>query len=264
MADLATQLQERDYRETEGALALADRNRTWSNTFASTPPTEVLRTNRNYDDLLATAVNRKMEIAAQTDPKAQKLFFDARLQPLKEELAIGKIRHQAAATLAQGAATRFQMKKDRETMADTVGFLDGLEKAPAMPGTPAYEAYTLQLLKKFPRFISNAAGKEILKNIAEENDGIAKLNDATVTRYAKVQGELESHKTGVKLEEKSNVANKQADVPYSKSAELHAAQTEGAILEGAHPELKEIAPKPEPTATPKHLGKYNPATGKFE
>lgn len=174
MADLATQLQERDYRETEGALALADRNRTWAQTFVNTPSNDVLRLSRDYESLLSMAVERKMQLSAQTDKKAQELYFAARMQPLKEELAVGKIRQQEAATLASGAAQRYKQRQDMQAMEDQVNFLHHMETAPP-PGTPEHEKHILLGADKFPNILTTEYGKELLINTARGNDAIAQL-----------------------------------------------------------------------------------------
>ena len=94
---------------------------------------------------------------------------------MKEELAREKIEHEAASTIAAGAAERFRVAKDKETMGHIVGFADHMGKAPPVE-TPEYSQHVLAGVKKYPRMATTQWGKETLGKIAEEHDTIAGLN----------------------------------------------------------------------------------------
>ncbi len=305
MASLVDQLEGQDTADLNGQLAQAAHDRTWANTFSSTPPTEVLRANRNYEDLLSSAADRQLEMRAQHDPVAQKQFYESRMQPLKEELARGQIEHEAASTLAAGATTRFHQQQDTDTMSHVVGFADYMTKAP-QPGTQEYKAYVLKGVQQFPRMATTAWGKETLGNLAKENDTIESLQSripggftmkgGTIGKdqhinfesgsgndlakelkdgYGLTPGQIKSPvavRVGKLDGEKftgDNGGNVVEITTGKKGEKVHMSVPEyqrfgGAFSKETEAARQPAAPAASPSATPKHLGTYNPKTGNFE
>ncbi len=289
MADTLDQIESREAAEQDALLQRADHDRTWAQTFSNTPPSEVLRANRNYEDLLANATERRMQIQSQYDPKAQQMYFNSRLQPLKEQLLQGQIEHQAASTIAAGAAERYKQSMDLASMDDQVNFLHHMENAPA-PGTPEYQKHVLLGLDKYPHVLTTQFGKDLVTNLGQTNDTIAALK-AQIPEDFKVKtitagGGRQSHVTAERIEPSDKIPsaalhdlgqlnaekasktywlNREKD-PEKKAqlqAEIDDANTRIAAWHETYQPQPKAAPSATPSATPKRM-KFNPQTGKLE
>lgn len=158
-------------RAQDDQLLDARKTASWTQTFNGAQSTEALRASRNYADMIDQTISRKMELAAQTDQKAQAIWqkqaeFNEwqRQAPLRDELLKRQVE-------SQGAEVRFKEFKEAQTHAQTARFFDGLASPDApRPGTPEYKTHVLGLLRNNTGFATTSTGREVLKSLAEEDD----------------------------------------------------------------------------------------------
>lgn len=143
----------RDYRETAGALDVADRNRTWAKTFSSTPRAEVLRANQDYENLMQEAIAKKQDLL--------------RVQaPLKDQLTIAQIDHQKAMT----ARDHFKAVEDQRLSQQADDFYSGLAdlKKQYAPDSTEYQTGLLDLIHKNHEAVRRDPGmQQELRNSAQ-------------------------------------------------------------------------------------------------
>lgn len=287
----------REQRVEEQRLAQADHAASWAQTFASTPPAEVLRAQRNVTDLVSQAMNRKMELAAQTDQKAQDIFItNAKFNEWKSQAPL-RDEHLRSQIASEGATARFQAFKEAQTNQQAAQFFDGLmSKDTPKVGTPEYKRHVIGLLRDNPAFATTADGRTFLKTIAEEDDVATALNEihapegtemGSVTfgktggvqqaTFRKTPGEEETKVPASALTElaKLNAARagkevwlKKESVPESRKVlETEIADID-AQIKGWNDTLgrKTAAPAaaPAPATAAPTIRKFNPQTGKIE
>lgn len=180
--DVLDQIQADQSRELNANVALARNQASWANTFQSTPPSEVLRANRDYGDLVNTAIERRMALAASTSEEGQRMYYNrAKFQewqdqaPDRQDLLDSRIAHEKASTLAAGATAKFDQQKDAEAMQDVAGFATDLSGLKAIPGTPEYRTAVLAIAAQHPRAAATAWGTDTLKKISDEHDTAATI-----------------------------------------------------------------------------------------
>lgn len=180
MTALEQMMQKQDQQTNAGIMQVAKDNN-WAQTFHNTPPAEVLRQNRNVMDMVSAAAERKMAILAQTDAKAAELYHKnaefnewQRQAPLRDQLLRSQID-------AQGAASRFKQEDEFEENTQMSNFTKHMMKAPPK-GSPEYQMHVLRGVAENPKIARTDWGKDMLKNLAEEND--------TVARVKKLLGEV--------------------------------------------------------------------------
>lgn len=111
-------------------------------------------------------------------------------------------------------------------------------------GTPDFHNAVIEAAKNHPLGSKTQAGTLLLRGIADDHDKAADLHlrasipPATVeSRYAHLLGNIQAHQEVSKTEEATNIASKKANVPYTKTAQLHADQTELNTLVRRYPSL---------------------------
>jgi hypothetical protein len=172
MADILDQIQARQLHAQKQEIAAKQHDLDWNATFGRMAPEEVLRETRNMTELIGSAVEKKMQLAAQTNEAAQRIWVndqrfkaEQRVQPLKDELLQWQVRHEEASTAAVGLAQKFRMQKDAEAMADLAGFYDTVGQIKDREGTPGYIAGINAAVQRFPRIIGTQAGSNAIKQM---------------------------------------------------------------------------------------------------
>lgn len=177
MPDILQQLQDRETLSQNQRLEQAAHAADWTSTFNGDQSTEALRAQRNVTDMVNSAMQRKLELAAQTDKNSQEIyqkgeqFKEWQLNaPLRDELLRSKI-------AAQGATARLQAQKQIDTHNDVAGFADYMLGAPPI-GDPAHHNYVIAGIGKFPHVASTTWGASELKNGATAHDVAAAAKEA--------------------------------------------------------------------------------------
>lgn len=140
VADIITEIQSRQARDREQEIATAQHDLDWNATFGRMAPDNVLRETRNMTALIANAVEKKMQLAAQTNAEAQRIYINDQkwkaeqaMQPLKDERLKAQIRAdeaRARATAAQELLATSKLEKEARAIEHTASAqweLDQLE-----------------------------------------------------------------------------------------------------------------------------------------
>jgi hypothetical protein len=180
MPDALDLIQQDQSRALDQRLGQAYGDSQWSNYFKSTPPSDVLRANRDLGDLVNTAIERRQQLAAQGSIEGQRMLYNAQKQqewedqaPMRDQLLRGRIEHEAASTAAEGSATALRQKLETDSLNDTAGFADYMSTVKADEGTPEYKAAVFQGIKQFPGAAHTPLGADMLKTISDRHDTAA-------------------------------------------------------------------------------------------
>lgn len=274
MPDIIDQIQQRETIGQNQRLEQAVHAADWTSAFSQPQSTESLRAQRNVTDLVAQAMERKAQLAAQTDLNAAKIYeTNAKTKefveqaPLRDELLRGRI-------AAQGASTKYKAQQDALTLKDTTDFYNGVNAIKAPIGSREHATAYIENLAAHPMAASTAGVREDIKLHTQVHDTAAALAKAvadyksvtgfapesietTATggvnlrgkttggnapvgvadRYAVLQGQIAGHEAASNIEADSNAKAKLENKPYSKSGSWAAAEREARALEARYPDL---------------------------
>jgi len=197
MADALTQIQQSQARARDQQLAGAQRDLSWDATFGRMAPDHVLRETRNMTALIANAVEKKMELAAQTSAEAQRIYLndqkwkaEQRMQPLKDEHLKAQIaadEARARATAATELLATSRLEKEARAVEHTASAqweLDQLEGS-SLPDSEK-RAWLNTVRGKYPEMDAAAAARH--KGLHE------RLNPDVAKPLTPAQQELSTHR----------------------------------------------------------------------
>lgn len=187
MPDIIDQIQQRETIGQNQRLEQAVHAADWTSAFSQPQSTESLRAQRNVTDLVAQAMERKAQLAAQTDLNAAKIYeTNAKTKefveqaPLRDELLRGRI-------AAQGASTKYKAQQDALTLKDTSDFYNGVNAIQATIGSREHATAYIENLAAHPMAASTAGVREDIKLHTQVHDTAAALSKA-VADYKAVTG----------------------------------------------------------------------------
>lgn len=164
----------------------------WTSTFNQPNSTENLRAQRNVTDMVAQALDRKQQLAMQTDANAARIYqinqasrIAAEQAPLRDQLLRAQIG-------AQGATSALQAQKEIDTLNDHAGFANYMLNAPEI-NDPAYHNYVVTGMGKFPHILTTAEGQKELLNHGKAHDAAMAVPQGSVATLAHVGPEGPSY-----------------------------------------------------------------------
>lgn len=170
MADILQEIQQRQIRAREQQIVAKQDDLDWSTTFGKMAPEEVLRETRNMTELMNSAVEKKMQLAAQTNEAAQRIYINDQkwkaeqaMQPLKDERIKAQVRAdeaRAKATTAQELLATARLEREARSVEQTAlaqWEMDEIENA----ATPEAErrAWINSVRGKYPSMDKDAVAR---------------------------------------------------------------------------------------------------------
>lgn len=247
----------------------------WTQTFNGGQSTEALRAQRNVTELVAQAMERKAQLAAQTDLNAAKIYeTNAKTKEFLEQAPL-RDAHLRAQIDAAGAATRYKQQQDTATAAQVSELYNDIAGIQSPIGTPEHAATFSKIIGKYPLAAMALGVQDDIRIHAQAHDTAAGLTKAlqdyrtatgfepssietTATggvnlrgkaseagnvpttimkRYAALQGQIAGHAVAANIQAKKNTKENKPDEPYEHSGAWAAAEREARALEAKYPDL---------------------------